>query len=86
MDEMKYSASAIPNENYIPLPRETKQEVSAGARRDLQRVRRQSDRSRRSAGRIGQLEFEVTKAGVSARFRRPADGAGAAAARPAGDS
>jgi hypothetical protein len=61
MDEMKYFRERVPNEHYIPVPRETAKKVPE----DLLTVYNECDgrRSIEQIGRrIGQLEFEVTKA------------------------
>ncbi len=61
MDEMKYFRERIPNEHYIPVPRETTKKVPD----DLVTIYNECDGKRSIAQigrRIGQLEFEVTKA------------------------
>ena len=61
MDEMKFFRERIPNENYVPVPRETSKKVPD----DLATVYGECDGKRNIAQigrRIGQLEFEVTKA------------------------
>jgi hypothetical protein len=61
MDEMKFFRERIPNENYVPVPRETAKKVPD----DLQAIYNECDGKRSIAQigrRIGQLEFEVTKA------------------------
>jgi len=61
MDEMKFFRERIPNENFIPMPRETSKKVPD----DLATVYGECDGKRSIAQigrRIGQLEFEVTKA------------------------
>ncbi len=61
MDEMKFFRERIPNENYIPVPRETSKKVP----NELATVYKECDGKRSIAQigrRIGNLEFEVTKA------------------------
>lgn len=61
MDEMKFFRERIPNENYIPAPREVSKKVPD----DLLTIYNECDGKRsisQIGRRIGQLEFEVTKA------------------------
>jgi len=61
MDEMKYFRERIPNENYIPVPRETSKKCPP----ELVTIYNECDGKRsisQIGRRIGQLEFEVTKA------------------------
>ncbi len=77
------SARRIPNENYIPVPRETAKKAAGRSRRDLRRVRRQAIASPRSVGASGSSSSRSRAPSSSSCRGGFVDGAGAASARAA---